>query len=291
MIYDICISPSNQKEDTKHFERNRKIRETGGGTMTSYLGKKPGWWSGLEKMKISQEDSYISNKFPTMCYVLLYVKSHNFPPSSQISREGTSQIPHFFPLCWWCLCSQQVDQWNPVSVYVLFHVLMFCPDGILLYVIYVLCFPLTHSIDTPGVINRVSNLFKGHPDLIVGFNTFLPPGYKIEVQANDPNQINVSTPSGQIVSQTIHRTPPPATAPQQVAQQAAQQPAGVGAATSQSHPSASQGAGGQHHGPSHPTQASYHPPHAVNKVKVSEEAISSFRIVVLLKILQFFICL
>lgn len=31
----------------------------------------------------------------------------------------------------------------------------------------------------------MSNLFKGHPDLIVGFNTFLPPGYKIEVQANE----------------------------------------------------------------------------------------------------------
>ena len=44
---------------------------------------------------------------------------------------------------------------------------------------------LVGSIDTPGVIQRVSNLFKGHPELIVGFNTFLPPGYKIEVQAND----------------------------------------------------------------------------------------------------------
>ncbi|XP_062620426.1 paired amphipathic helix protein Sin3a-like isoform X2 [Saccostrea cucullata] len=43
----------------------------------------------------------------------------------------------------------------------------------------------SQTIDTPGVINRVSNLFKGHPDLIVGFNTFLPPGYKIEVQANE----------------------------------------------------------------------------------------------------------
>ncbi|XP_067943768.1 paired amphipathic helix protein Sin3a-like isoform X2 [Watersipora subatra] len=43
----------------------------------------------------------------------------------------------------------------------------------------------SQSIDTPGVISRVSNLFKGHPELIVGFNTFLPPGYKIEVQAND----------------------------------------------------------------------------------------------------------
>ncbi len=39
----------------------------------------------------------------------------------------------------------------------------------------------SQSIDTPGVIARVSGLFKGHPELIVGFNTFLPPGYKIEV--------------------------------------------------------------------------------------------------------------
>ena len=43
----------------------------------------------------------------------------------------------------------------------------------------------SQSIDTPGVIQRVSTLFKGHPELIVGFNTFLPPGYKIEMQAND----------------------------------------------------------------------------------------------------------
>lgn len=54
------------------------------------------------------------------------------------------------------------------------------------------------SIDTPGVIARVSNLFKGHPELIVGFNTFLPPGYKIEVQSNDQGyayQVSVSVPS------------------------------------------------------------------------------------------------
>ena len=41
--------------------------------------------------------------------------------------------------------------------------------------------PMFVSIDTPGVIKKVSELFEGHPDLIVGFNTFLPPGYKIEV--------------------------------------------------------------------------------------------------------------
>jgi paired amphipathic helix protein Sin3a len=43
----------------------------------------------------------------------------------------------------------------------------------------------SQAIDTPGVISRVSNLFRGHTDLIEGFNTFLPPGYKIEVHAND----------------------------------------------------------------------------------------------------------
>uniref|UniRef100_A0A667XJF8 Paired amphipathic helix protein Sin3a n=1 Tax=Myripristis murdjan TaxID=586833 RepID=A0A667XJF8_9TELE len=51
----------------------------------------------------------------------------------------------------------------------------------------------SQSIDTPGVISRVSQLFKGHPDLIMGFNTFLPPGYKIEVQTND--LVNVTTPA------------------------------------------------------------------------------------------------
>ena len=38
----------------------------------------------------------------------------------------------------------------------------------------------------------MSNLFKGHPDLIVGFNTFLPPGFKIEVHQNE---INISGPA------------------------------------------------------------------------------------------------
>lgn len=56
----------------------------------------------------------------------------------------------------------------------------------------------SQSIDTPGVITRVSNLFKGFPDLIVGFNTFLPPGYKIEVQKNDQGyafHVSLSVPS------------------------------------------------------------------------------------------------
>lgn len=42
----------------------------------------------------------------------------------------------------------------------------------------------SQSIDTFGVMNRVSQLFHGHPDVVLGFNAFLPPGYKIEVPNN-----------------------------------------------------------------------------------------------------------
>lgn len=53
-------------------------------------------------------------------------------------------------------------------------------------------------IDTPGVIERVSTLFRGHPTLISGFNTFLPPGYRIECSVDDQerNIIKVTTPTG-----------------------------------------------------------------------------------------------
>jgi len=43
----------------------------------------------------------------------------------------------------------------------------------------------TVRIDTPGVILRVKTLFKGHPDLIEGFNNYLPPGYNIEADEED----------------------------------------------------------------------------------------------------------
>ncbi|KMU86686.1 paired amphipathic helix protein Sin3a [Coccidioides immitis H538.4] len=55
----------------------------------------------------------------------------------------------------------------------------------------------SQAIDTPGVIQRVSTLFNGHPTLIQGFNTFLPPGYRIECGPDDnPDAIRVTTPSG-----------------------------------------------------------------------------------------------
>ena len=64
----------------------------------------------------------------------------------------------------------------------------------------------SQAIDTPGVIDRVSNLFHGHPQLIQGFNTFLPPGYKIEAGYNDPNSIRVTTPSGSSLQHTNHHS-------------------------------------------------------------------------------------
>lgn len=41
-------------------------------------------------------------------------------------------------------------------------------------------------------------MFRGHPVLIQGFNTFLPPGYRIECSSDpsDPNPIRVTTPTG-----------------------------------------------------------------------------------------------
>ena len=54
----------------------------------------------------------------------------------------------------------------------------------------------SQAIDTPGVISRVSNLFRGHNDLIEGFNTFLPSGYKIEVADN--NLVHYTAPNSSL---------------------------------------------------------------------------------------------
>ncbi|KAL5580486.1 hypothetical protein UlMin_012928 [Ulmus minor] len=40
-------------------------------------------------------------------------------------------------------------------------------------------------IDTTGVMKRVKELFKGHRDLILGFNTFLPKGFEITLSLDD----------------------------------------------------------------------------------------------------------
>ena len=63
---------------------------------------------------------------------------------------------------------------------------------------YVLCISISltqaNSIDTPGVIDRVSHLFKGHPVLVSGFNTFLPAGYHIECSKENSMKIITSNP-------------------------------------------------------------------------------------------------
>jgi paired amphipathic helix protein Sin3a len=68
----------------------------------------------------------------------------------------------------------------------------------------------SQGIDTPGVIDRVSTLFRGHPNLIVGFNTFLPPGYKIECTVSTSTStiegvttITVTTPLGMTTSRQL----------------------------------------------------------------------------------------
>ena len=43
----------------------------------------------------------------------------------------------------------------------------------------------SRTIDTPGVIANVARLFQGSTDLILGFNAFLPTGYKIECVSDD----------------------------------------------------------------------------------------------------------
>jgi len=88
---------------------------------------------------------------------------------------------------------------------------MACPA---LLVSVVSCPPLTplflslfSRIDTPGVIQRVSKLFHGNPPLIQGFNTFLPAGYRIDINtdpAGDPHSIIVTTPMGTTTQSTMH---------------------------------------------------------------------------------------
>uniref|UniRef100_A0A915BD67 Paired amphipathic helix protein Sin3b n=1 Tax=Parascaris univalens TaxID=6257 RepID=A0A915BD67_PARUN len=63
----------------------------------------------------------------------------------------------------------------------------------------------SQTIDTPGVIRRVSRLFRGRPNLIVGFNTFLPPGFEVRLEGA---KIVISEPSGrtQIIDEGCNET-------------------------------------------------------------------------------------
>ena len=41
-------------------------------------------------------------------------------------------------------------------------------------------------VNTDGVIEKVKELFKGYDDLLLGFNTFLPKGYRITLPEKKP---------------------------------------------------------------------------------------------------------
>jgi len=125
----------------------------------------------------------------------------------------------------------------------------------------------TQQIDTPGVIRRVSNLFQGNRRLVLGFNTFLPEGYKIEIPADgDGPPVAIFRAPGSTVTHVLNgpssapgAKPPPGAAMGQQQQQ--QQQGG---------PSAAAGRNGM---PPHAAQAPMHaqgpplrhggpPPHA-----------------------------
>ncbi|RHZ13146.1 hypothetical protein DYB31_008636 [Aphanomyces astaci] len=91
----------------------------------------------------------------------------------------------------------------------------------------------SQTIDTPGVIQRVSELFKGHPNLIFGFNTFLPPGYRIRPETLDLYTVSQPAPSGTLPplsssstsSMSLLRPPPVSIPPSDAALASSNQPA------------------------------------------------------------------
>ncbi|KAJ7773027.1 hypothetical protein B0H16DRAFT_1880538 [Mycena metata] len=66
----------------------------------------------------------------------------------------------------------------------------------------------SQTIDTPGVIQRVSHLFNGHPDLIQGFNTFLQatPAHHLQRQHAQIAQNEPPFPQGAHGGQTFATT-------------------------------------------------------------------------------------
>ncbi|EME28827.1 paired amphipathic helix protein Sin3a [Galdieria sulphuraria] len=65
----------------------------------------------------------------------------------------------------------------------------------------------SQAIDTNGVMARVSELFRGHPNLILGFNAFLPPGCKIEVPEAQVTENYYVSSSNKAYSEPLLSTP------------------------------------------------------------------------------------
>jgi len=59
----------------------------------------------------------------------------------------------------------------------------------------------SQAIDTLGAVSRIANLFYDAPALIAGFNTFLPPGWKVECGIEgDSGTVRAVSPAGTITA-------------------------------------------------------------------------------------------
>jgi paired amphipathic helix protein Sin3a len=84
----------------------------------------------------------------------------------------------------------------------------------------------SQEVDTPGVIDRVSRLFRGYNNLILGFNKFLPDGYKISLQDLERREAELQRQAqqqqqggpGYYQGQSGPRPPPPVPAPSHMMQ-------------------------------------------------------------------------
>ena len=56
----------------------------------------------------------------------------------------------------------------------------------------------SQEIDTPGVILRVTQLFQGNKALVLGFNTFLPDGFRIEIPDHTTGTVFYRTPGSHL---------------------------------------------------------------------------------------------
>lgn len=111
------------------------------------------------------------------------------------------------------------------------------------------------TIDTAEVIRRVSSLFQGHRKLILGFNTFLPPGFRIELRG-DPTKgcvTGFSSPGGVFFPLNGEELPPQPVPPlQRQPDMPPPQPSPMSIDASQHPPP-------QQHGPALPRHQAYPP--------------------------------
>lgn len=62
----------------------------------------------------------------------------------------------------------------------------------------------SQEIDTPGVILRVTQLFQGNKSLVLGFNTFLPDGFKIVIPDQSSGTVYYRTPGQPLLTPILN---------------------------------------------------------------------------------------